>query len=434
MQKKFLSILLCVLFLQGTLLLFADTLFAYLTESNTVTTRVGNPPLEALGGPIQECTFYRGGDRIPGVKMGNPELANVINDIANRVGVPPAIVAGILRVETSGAFATTDMSYLANDYDAHSSGVAYGAMQFVPSTFTGIYEKYKEDLRTLFGKTDVRTSIDPQGAMAPENVFRIYSIKDSITAAALKVKSDKESFNGSGPWDQAAVNHILNRYYGCLKYPSCTNGPHDYGEDVWRSYSNCQESLFGPGVSPIPGDYSCPVPRGPNNDGIVTCGPSAPTNTSYPACNAGHCAGDYPQYDWCIESPATNYAIDVPARPYQDVILPQITYPSTRQPHRITCELQGITSGKSNPLQIIVPFQCQDEQTGSVVWIQYHHMLRGSQPSSNGPFNSGQVVAKVEPDVSGGFPHVHVQVGIGGPCYGTNTASCVGADKYLQCR
>lgn len=204
-------------------------------------------------GNIASCTFYRGGDQTPGLRFGNPQMAHIVSEIAGKVGIPSAVLAGVMRVETASALASADLTYLTNDYDSHSSGVAYGVMQFTPNTFLNTFNANRNAMATLFGKTDVKTDIDPQSAMAPQHILRIYSIKDSLIAAAFKIKADKQSFNGQGPWDQEALNEIARRYYGCLRYGpgGCAAGQFSYGEDLYNSFSKCQPSGGTTPSSPI---------------------------------------------------------------------------------------------------------------------------------------------------------------------------------------
>lgn len=204
-------------------------------------------------GNIAGCTFYRGGDATPGLQFGNPQMAYTVSDIAGKVGIPSAVLAGVMRVETASALASTDLTYLTNDYDAHSSGVAYGVMQFTPGTFLSTFNINRSGMATLFGKTEVKTTIDPQNAIAPQHILRIYSIKDSLIAAAFKIKADKISFNNQGPWDQAALNEIATRYYGCLRYGpgGCSTGQFSYGEDLYNSFTKCQPSSGTTPSSPI---------------------------------------------------------------------------------------------------------------------------------------------------------------------------------------
>lgn len=210
------------------------------------------------GGEIAGCTFYRGGDPKPELKIGNPEMASFISDVSANIGIPSSLVAGIMRVETAEALASKDQSYLTSDYDPHCSGVidqnkcktdgiAFGVMQFTPGTFLGTFEQNKTLIQQLFGKASVSIDIKPQNSMDPSSVFRIYSVKDSITAAALKIKNDKYDINRDGPWDEPTITKIAEGYYGCDKYPNCSTGPYSYGKDLWNSYSNCQQGIM-PGI------------------------------------------------------------------------------------------------------------------------------------------------------------------------------------------
>lgn len=241
------------------------------------------PPGQGGTGDISSCTFYRGGDSVQELKFGNSSLASLVSEVSSKIGVPPAVVAGIMRVESASDMAKTDPTYLLNDYDDTSSGVAYGLMQFTPGTFVNTFNRNSGELNSLFGKTQVREILDPPGNIYPSNYFRIYSIKDSIIATAFKVKNDKQSINGDGPWDQATVYEISRRYYGALHYG--TNDQYNYGEDVWRSYTGCQTT-----TSTSTAKITCPLdPVG--NSANISCGTyNNPKNscghggTGYPVC------------------------------------------------------------------------------------------------------------------------------------------------------
>ncbi|OGE43910.1 hypothetical protein A3B45_02675 [Candidatus Daviesbacteria bacterium RIFCSPLOWO2_01_FULL_39_12] len=250
-SKKWLIVLLLLLFLVAVVLIIPGS--------------IQPPPSPAPGpiaGDISQCIFYRGGDMIQGIRFNNPALPTLITNISNKVGVPPAMVAGIMRVETPSAILDSPTSdYVANDYDAHCSidpntgqVVACGVMQFTPNTFSAVFQRNQSELQTLFGKTDATTNIDPQDAMAPDNVFRIYSIEDSITAAAYKVREDKQTINGDGPWDQTTVYEIARRYYGALEYSGWDGSTQNYGADLWRSYSECKATAVSACTTPPAGD------------------------------------------------------------------------------------------------------------------------------------------------------------------------------------
>ncbi|OGH14506.1 MAG: hypothetical protein A3H50_00575 [Candidatus Levybacteria bacterium RIFCSPLOWO2_02_FULL_37_10] len=270
------------------------------------------PPGGGTGISISSCTFYRDGE--PEVKMGNPEMAQFIESVSAKVGVPAAVVAGIMRVESGNRFQENDPAYFAADYDEHCSRdtqgnpIACGLMQFTPDTFTGTFNNNSSEMSAFFGKNQVRAVIDSRNNVFPNNYLRIYSIKDSIIATAFKIKKDKQSANGEGPWDRAAIDGIVSAYYGnCLKYPSCTNGPYDYGEDVWNSFSQCKVT---PSTSAL--TMTCPLdPVG--NSAYITCGTfNHPVNLcahgradfGYPACTS-------PPYAVCPYSEQLKNAFDV---------------------------------------------------------------------------------------------------------------------------
>ncbi|MBI2031601.1 MAG: hypothetical protein HYT08_03200 [Candidatus Levybacteria bacterium] len=377
-------------------------------DSQGGSTGGSQPPGGGSGsGDISSCVFYRGGSSTVEVMFGNPQMAAVVADISNRVGVPPAVVAGIMRVESEGAFTRTDPAYLENDYDAVSSGVAYGIMQFTPGTFAGVFTRNAVEMKTLFDKDGVKTTIDPPNNMAPANILRIYSIRDSITAAAFKVKNDKQSINGDGPWDQTTVYEIARRYYGCLRYGpgGCSEGPYNYGEDVWNSYINCQATSLA---------SSCPIKGGQNITPFISCG----SFMSDPQYNLSACAGPEPidrghcgrSYGVCFQGTieATNdqrraHSIDVPASPGTPVYLPTLNNQTASWEYVTSYAVPpGSGGGYGHVFKATV---------GSDIWDL--RLLHLNGPSVNPPgdgntYKSGDIVTTI---ASTSFPHVHINIG-----------------------
>lgn len=210
------------------------------------------------GGDIYSCTFYRKANTPSEIQLtfGTKEMASLISDVSAKVGVPAAVIGGIMAVESSQGITQTNVEFVTNDYaattskDENGNPVAIGIMQFTPRTFRGVHMANINQLQTLFGKgNEMRDSVDPQdSAIAKDtSLFRIYSIKDSITAAAFKAKADK----GAGPWNKEAIMRVAEAYYGCLRYKDggadCNNGPYNYGEDLWKSFENCRPTVPGGG-------------------------------------------------------------------------------------------------------------------------------------------------------------------------------------------
>ncbi|MBI4079175.1 MAG: N-acetylmuramoyl-L-alanine amidase [Candidatus Levybacteria bacterium] len=208
-------------------------------------------PTTGVGGDIASCTFYRGGDKTEGYKFRIPEWPALINEVSSKVGVPASIVAGILRVESATNFYTNDPTYIGNDYDDHFSTddngnpVAYGAMQLTPGTFKATFDANRAEMQSFFGKTEAsnKFGVSSLAEVEPNNLLRIYSVRDSVIAAAFKVKIDKKSINGDKPWDEAAVREIARSYYGACGYYQ--NGRlNNYCDDLWKSYSGCINSTI----------------------------------------------------------------------------------------------------------------------------------------------------------------------------------------------
>lgn len=374
------------------------------------------------GGDIATCKFYRGGDKISGLKIGNPALASLINEVSIKVGVPPIIIAGILRVETASALSSTDVTYIANDYDAHTSGLAYGMMQFTPATFEGTFNRNKGELLSLFGKDSFTTNIDPQDNMAPTNVFRIYSIKDSLIAATFKVRVDKQSINKDGPWDEQTVKKIAERYYGVnadgtTNYPGWDLSTQNYGNDLWKSFSEC--STKSPSLEPI-ADASCPIPGG--KIGCASFGKPYSVNGFSEACapdssgNGGHCSNIYQsRVGICLKREEggnlirTAKSIDVSAgsKAGDPVYLPTINGQS------LDWEYVGPVSAGSN-FGWIRLFHSVNAKDG--IWsIHFVHVNEGNPSLRIGDIvKSGQVGATIlNPWIPGDpWPHAHITAGL----------------------
>lgn len=209
-------------------------------------------------GDIYTCTFYRGGDSTPGLKFNIPEWPALITAVASKVGIPPSVLAAILRVECLNCFSSSNPEYISNDYDAHTNGLVYGVMQFYPPTFESVYNSNKDEMRTKFAKTSVKTTIDLQNKMAPADVLRIYSIKDSLIAAAFKIRADAGM---NPPYTKEAVDKIVKAYFTQCAYQQ-GGKTFNYCDDVWKSYQECLTGGETPTIIPTPppiANHACVV-------------------------------------------------------------------------------------------------------------------------------------------------------------------------------
>ncbi len=374
----------------------------------------GEEPGGGGTGDISTCSFYRGGSASVMVKFGNPQMAALVSEISNKIGVPAAVVAGIMRVESEAAFTRTDPTYLESDYDDSSSGVAYGIMQFTPSTFTGIFNNNSSEMNSLFGKTQVRSVIDPRTNVYPNNYLRIYSIRDSIIATAFMVKNNKRDLNGDGPWDKNTVSGIAGIYYSgradCTRYGdlnqpnNCRVGPYDYGEDVWNSYINCKATSA---IS------SCPIASTATSTPQITCG-SFMSDAQF---NLSDCAGPNPidrghcgrSYGICFKGTveATSdqrraHSIDVPASPGTPVYLPTINNQTATWDYVTNYIINEDPGGYAYVFTATI---------GGDTWqLRLMHLNPPplSPPSNGGAYKSGDAITTI---AATSFPHVHINIG-----------------------
>ncbi len=186
---------------------------------------------------LAQCSFAGASGNL---KAGNPALADLVNDIATKVGVPGSVLMGTLRIESPSAFTSKDANYLAADYDAtKSSAGAIGIAQFLPATFSGIFLNNKDDIFRKFQKTAATVSIEPPTFPPPnDSLMRTTSIRDSIIMAAYKIKDDKNARIGSAKeWDEQATKAVARAYYGACSYQGASGS---YCDDLAQSFSNCK--------------------------------------------------------------------------------------------------------------------------------------------------------------------------------------------------
>src|SRR3989344_3748869 len=358
------------------------------------------PPPGGGGGNITQCTFYR--DPEAPRKFQNPLWPVIINDVASKVGIPASILAGVLRVESGTEFSTSaDSDYLANDFDNHCSrSNACGAMQFKGPTFHEVFTKHQAELSSVFGKStdDTATNVIQGSPKALDTtVFRIFSIKDSITAAAYKLKDDS-----GGVWDKSSLDKAISRYFnGTCNYDS--NGKtYSYCDNVWKSFQNCSSTTPPP---PVTSAVSCPVPGGK----IIT-----PSFSADPV--GGHCSSGYLKQYTCNECSGNRNAsrranaIDIETKG-ADVVLPTIqgqTVQWTMLPP--ICAGAGTYPSCTNSnggTGALLNFKAPLPGTSDTWYIQFVHMAIGQIYLSSGSTNpSGTAVGKV--DATG---HVHTTIG-----------------------
>lgn len=163
--------------------------------------------------------------------------------------------------------------------------------------------------------------------------------------------------------------------------------------------------------------------------GPITCG------TLAQGC---HCSADYNQSvcggtcSWCIAGQdSSKYAIDITNPLGGPAYVPKVSVGG--QAHSVTCKGYADIPGEAEPHQSIKILSCVDDTTQEAVWMQFHHSKLSDAAVKDLPFKTGDVVAHSAPfEVLNSGPHVHFQIGVGGPC-GSDMNGCRNANEFVQC-
>jgi hypothetical protein len=196
-----------------------------------------------------QCTFQRGDLANPKESFKSPQLLGYFIEASKASGVPAEVLAGIARVESPSSVNLTDETLSSFSCPTSPTG-ARGLMQIQPPGTTGHDPAAVANGARLLGKEvsqltatdfcDLRTSV--------------------FMAAGFILKKlqylghgDGQSWNPEWTNNQQIIYSVARSYYGCLLYPSCSSGPHSYGEDVWQSVQGCKNpSLTGGPVASGP--------------------------------------------------------------------------------------------------------------------------------------------------------------------------------------
>ena len=329
------------------------------TTSLQPRTVAGCFPTGTNAGDIGACTFYRGGDASiyppdGGLKFQIPEWPALITDVSNQVGVPASLVAGLLRVESGDRFLSSNPDYIKNDYDVTCASStpgrqcpggdgatveyrvthdteytpqnqikegAWGAWQFLKSTFYEKYTNHKDEILQKFGKDSETTDALPQTyPLIDTNKLRIYSIRDSAIAAAYFIREYQPA---DGVWTYEAVSKFVSAYYGQCEYGNTSN----YCDDVWKSYSNCPQGQLvaqGSTTATTQTAVTCPVEGGTiSTHSYKADNKNGHCSTSYQSGNGGESGCKISCPVGGITTSRRADAIDVPTNG-KDVILPKI--------------------------------------------------------------------------------------------------------------
>ncbi len=352
---------------------------------------------------IASCKFIHQGNSY---KIGSSKLANIISEVANKSGVPAAMLAGIAFQETSSfAFQTNDnhpafsaTSFPGNGCDPIFPTSVTGALGFMqvqpPSNISTYGSSYNPSAADLNGIKIGLSFLGRDPSSLTKNDF--CDVRTSVYLAA-GIIIDK---NGGKP----PVGSEDVRLASCKYMGQCQIGKYSYADEVKQGFDECKALSVANATVPAAEASSCPIPNGK-----ALCG-----SKFTPLNGCGHCGIGYPP-DQVVANcgfPGTQYSLDITAAVSQPAYLPQVNGEM----------IQWAYMGSESTIQ---KYAGTAANTSKKYYLQFHHTQPGSASVNGGP--SGTVGAVI----GAGNNHLHIQIGEGGTNQG-NT-SWLDAAQYF-CR
>lgn len=197
-------------------------------------------PVTTVSGSIASCQFVRSDQNPKIASFKSPLLLNFIQEASQLTGIPAAVLAAFIRVESPSSINLTDQQ-IANLSCARSVTGALGIMQIQPPGTRGHDQGAVSNGARLLGLNyNQLTEVD------------FCDVRKNIVLGSGFVLK-KMSYFGFGDgtrWDPSWTNNrdaiysLVRGYYGCLEYgganPLRCEGPYNYGDDVWNSVQSCQ--------------------------------------------------------------------------------------------------------------------------------------------------------------------------------------------------
>lgn len=232
------------------------------------------------GGNIASCQFTRADQ--PASYKSNL-LVSYISEASSLTGIPPAVLAAFIRVESPGSVNKTDadlpeMAKLENCLKpgTKSPTGALGIMQIQPPGTTSLRgdpascDDCIDAGAKLIGKTV--STMTQQDYCDPRTSIIVGS-------GWILKKMSKIGYPNTGTWDPSwtndrrAIDALVNTYYGCLLYGGTTEctGPYNYGKDVYDGAQACKATTTSP-ISSSGSLISCPLSKDGSGSFRFICG------------------------------------------------------------------------------------------------------------------------------------------------------------------
>ncbi len=231
---------------------------------------------------LSSCQFTRGQENPKETTFKSNLLLSYIQEASQKSTIPAEVLAAFIRVESpsSSNMSDEEISTYSTRCVESSTG-ALGIMQIQPPGTTSARgdpascDDCIDAGAGLVGKT-VSTLTREDYCDPRTNII--------VGAGWILKKMSKLGYGDGTTWDpswtnnRAAIEALVNTYYGCLNYGGvneCT-GPYNYADDVWTSIQSCKsqplaEALGCPTVGTISNPYGYNIPDQPDNVTYVGC-------------------------------------------------------------------------------------------------------------------------------------------------------------------
>lgn len=259
----FAGLIISMIFLVGALAISGST------QTGEAAPLPGTTPITPSA-DITSCKFTRSGDSVKELTYKSPLLLSYIQEASNLTGIPPAVFAAFIRVETPSTVTKNDEE-IRNLSCAKSTTGALGVMQIQPKNTKGHDEGPVANGARLIGKNydelteadycDVRKNI----LMGAGFILKKMTYKTSNYPATY---GDGTKWDPTWTSDKVAIEKLVSSYYGCLRYGSsddenisCSDPGriYSYGDDVWTSIQNCKPASGNVPAPPSDGNYQVSV-------------------------------------------------------------------------------------------------------------------------------------------------------------------------------
>lgn len=251
------------------------------------------PPTTPGGSEIAHCLFRREDRRPSDEKFQSSQLLSYFSEVAQKTTVPAQILAAIARVEVPSSTSQTDASLASWGCPKNADTLATGIMQIVP------HYSHRTDAICLSCIEQGASYLGKAVDQLTEADYCDHRSNTFLGAGFILKKLQALGYGDGTKWDpawtsnKAVIDTMVASFYGCLGYPSCNDGPFNYGNDVWFGVSSCTPQPPAPAPVTDPGLFglivSCPL----GDSTITTCG----TYRFPSGNNCGH--GKPPEYASC---------------------------------------------------------------------------------------------------------------------------------------